>query len=57
MVIENPVFTYQEDNGNVASVIYGLMKLPENTYASNITYTDASAVRRLTINDYAILTE
>jgi hypothetical protein len=57
MVIENPVFMYQEDNGNVASVIYGLMKLPENTYASNITYTDASAVRRLTINDYAILTE
>ena len=57
MVIENPVFMYQEDSGNVASVIYGLMKLPENTYASHITYTDASAVRRLTINDYAILTE
>jgi hypothetical protein len=57
MVIENPVFMYQEDNGNVASVIYGLMKLPENTYASNVTYVDASAVRRLTINDYAILTE
>jgi hypothetical protein len=57
LVIENPVFIYQEDTGNVASVIYGLMKLPENTYASNITYTDASAVRRLTINDYAILTE
>lgn len=57
LVIENPVFMYQEDTGNVASVIYGLMKLPENTYASNITYTDASAVRRLTINDYAILTE
>jgi hypothetical protein len=33
------------------------MKLPENTYASNVTYVDASAVRRLTINDYAILTE
>lgn len=57
LVIENPVFMYQEDTGNVASVIYGLMKLPENTYASHITYTDASAVRRLTINDYAILTE
>jgi hypothetical protein len=57
MVIENPVFMYQEDNGSVVSVIYGLLKLPENTYASHITYTDASAVRRLTINDYAILTE
>jgi hypothetical protein len=57
LVMENPVFMYQEDSGNVASVIYGLMKLPENTYSSHITYTDASAVRRLTINDYAILTE
>jgi hypothetical protein len=57
LVMENPVFMYQEDSGNVVSVIYGLMKLPENTYASHITYTDASAVRRLTINDYAILTE
>jgi hypothetical protein len=57
VVIENPVFMYQEDNGNVASVVYGLVKLPENTYGSSATYTDGSAVRRLTINDYAILTE
>jgi|LakMenE01Jun11ns_1017448.scaffolds.fasta_scaffold9951134_3 hypothetical protein len=57
VVIENPVFMYQEDNGNVASVVYGIMKLPENTYGSSATYTDGSAVRRLTINDYAILTE
>ena len=57
VVIENPTFVFQEDNGNVLSVVYGLLKLPENTYASHITYTDSGSVRRLTINDYSILTE
>lgn len=57
IVIENPAFVFQEDNGNVLSVVYGLLKLPENTYSSSITYADAGSVRRITINDYAILTE
>jgi hypothetical protein len=57
IVIENPTFVFQEDNGSVLSVVYGLLKLPENTYSSNITYADAGTVRRITINDYAILTE
>jgi hypothetical protein len=57
IVIENPTFVFQEDNGSVLSVVYGLLKLPENTYTSNITYADAGSVRRITINDYAILTE
>ena len=57
IVIENPTFVFQEDNGSVLSVVYGLLKLPENTYSSNITYADAGSVRRITINDYAILTE
>jgi len=57
IVIENPTFVFQEDNGSVLSVVYGLLKLPENTYISNITYADAGSVRRITINDYAILTE
>lgn len=57
VVIENPTFVFQEDNGNVLSVVYGLLKLPENTYASHVTYIDAGSVRRLTFNDYAILTE
>lgn len=57
VVIENPTFLFQEDNGNVLSVIYGLLKLPENTFSPHITYTDAGSIRRLTFNDYAILTE
>jgi hypothetical protein len=57
IIIENPTFVFQEDNGNVLSVVYGLLKLAENTYSSHITYTDAGNVRRLTFNDYAILTE
>lgn len=57
VIIENPTFLFQEDNGNVLSVIYGLLKLPENVFSSHITYTDAGNVRRLTYNDYAILTE
>jgi hypothetical protein len=57
VVIENPTYAYHDDSGNSASIIYGLLKLPENMYSSHITYTDASSVRRLTINDYAILTE
>ncbi len=57
VVVENPVFLFQEDNGNAVSAVYGLLKLPEQTYASNTTYVDASNVRRLTINDFSILTE
>lgn len=57
VVIENPTFLFQEDNGNVLSVMYGLLKLPENVFSSHITYVDAGNVRRLTYNDYAILTE
>jgi hypothetical protein len=57
IVIENPTFIFQEDNGSVLSVAYGLLKLPENTFSSSITYADAGSVRRITINDYAILTE
>ncbi len=57
IIIENPTFVFQEDNGSVLSVVYGLLKLAENTYASHTTYTDAGSVRRITINDYAILTE
>lgn len=57
VIVENPVFINQEDNGNVVSVVYGLLKLPENTYAAHTTYVDGSSVRRLTTNDYSILTE
>lgn len=57
VVVENPVFINQEDNGNAVSVVYGLNKLPENTYAAHTTYVDGSNVRRLTTNDYSLLTE
>ena len=57
VVIENPVFAYQIDNGSVISAVYGLYKLPENTYASHRTYVDSSNVRRLTFNDFSLLTE
>lgn len=57
VVIENPTFVYQDDNGNVLSVIYGLLKLPENVYGASTTYADAGSIRRLTLNDYTILTE
>lgn len=57
VIVENPVFINQEDNGNSVSVVYGLFKLPENTYAAHTTYVDGSNVRRLTTNDYSILTE
>jgi len=57
VVIENPVFAYQQDNGNAISAVYGLLKMPENSYASHRTYVDASNVRRLTYNDFSLLTE
>ena len=57
VVVENPVFVNQEDNGNAVSVVYGLYKLPENTYAAHTTYVDGSNVRRLVTNDYSLLTE
>jgi len=57
VVIENPVFAYQQDNGSAISAVYGLLKMPENTYASHRTYLDASNVRRLTYNDFSLLTE
>jgi hypothetical protein len=57
VIIENPVFVSQENDGNALSVVYGLLKLAENTYSSHTTYVDASSVRRLTFNDYSLLTE
>ena len=57
VIIENPVFVNHESNGNALSVVYGLLKIAENTYASHTTYVDSSSVRRLSFNDYSLLTE
>jgi len=56
-VIENPAFIRQEINGNAISVVYGLFLIPNRTIGNNIVYQDAANLRRLTVNDYAILTE
>lgn len=56
-VIENPAFIRQDINGNAISVVYGLFLVPPRTVGNNIVYQDAANLRRLAINDYAILTE
>jgi hypothetical protein len=57
VVIENPAFTLQEQNGNAVSAIYGLFLIPDNTIGNNTVYQDSANLRRLVINNYAILTE
>lgn len=56
-IIENPAFIKQDLNGNAISVVYGLFLVPSRTIGNNVVYQDAANLRRLTINDYAILTE
>lgn len=56
-LIENPAFTQQEQNGSAVSAIYGLFLIPANTIGNNTVYQDSANLRRLVINDYAILTE
>jgi hypothetical protein len=57
VVIENPAFAEQIQNGNAVSVIYGLFLIPTNTIGNNTVYQDSANLRRLVINNYAILTE
>lgn len=57
VVIENPAFANQIQNGNAISTIYGLFLIPTNTLGNNTVYQDSANLRRLVINDYAILTE
>lgn len=56
-VIENPAFAQQTQNGGAVSAMYGLFLIPQNTIGNNIVYQDSASLRRLVINDYAILTE
>jgi hypothetical protein len=57
VVTENPAFTLQEQNGGAVSAIYGLFLIPGNTIGNNTVYQDSANLRRLVINNYAILTE
>jgi hypothetical protein len=56
-IIENPAFIRQDINGNAISVVYGLFLIPPRTIGNNIVYQDGANLRRLTVNDYALLTE
>lgn len=57
-VLENPVFTYSSNNGNIPSVVYGLSKINDTLYVGRSIYADSSNVRRLVIttdtNAYSI---
>ena len=56
-IFENPVFTTTSSTqGGTVNVVYGLYKLPVSAYAGAQTYVDTNGLRRLTINDYSLLT-
>ena len=48
-VLENPVFNYTGNNGNIPSVVYGLNKINNNLYIGRTIYADSGNVRRLVI--------
>lgn len=56
-IIENPAFMRQDENGHAVAVIYGLFLIPPRTVGNNTVYQDSVNLRRLAVNDYAILTE
>jgi len=55
-IFENPVFVTSATQGSTVNVVYGLYKLPTSSYAGAQTYIDSQGLRRLTINDYSLLT-
>jgi len=57
-IFENPTFltTTSGTNGYVVNVLYGVYKLPSGIYAGVQTYVDGAGLRRLTINDFSLLT-
>ena len=57
VVVENPVSIYHHESASVSSVVYGLYKPPNNTFATNQPFVDGSGTRRLTIDKFTILTE
>lgn len=55
-IFENPSFTTGNTTGSTTNVIYGLYKLPSNGFAGVQTYVDSNGLRRLTVNDFSLLT-
>lgn len=55
-IFENPVFITNTQQGGVLNVVYGVYKLPSSIYAGAQTYVDTNGLRRLTVNDYSLLT-
>lgn len=57
-IFENPTFvtTATGTNGSTVSVLYGVYKLPAGIYAGIQTYVDNAGLRRLTVNDFSLLT-
>lgn len=57
VIIENPAFIQQIENGNAVAVIYGLFLIPNYQIINSTVYQDSANLRRLVVYDYAILTE
>jgi hypothetical protein len=55
-IFENPAWITNTTTGYTLSVVYGLYKLPRGAYAGNQTYVDGTGLRRLTNNDFSLLT-
>lgn len=55
-VFENPAWITNITSGYTLSVVYGLYKLPRGSYGGNQTYVDGTGLRRLTTNDFSLLT-
>jgi len=55
-IFENPAWLTNTTTGYTLSVVYGLYKLPRGSYAGNQTYVDGTGLRRLTNNEFSLLT-
>jgi hypothetical protein len=57
IVVENPTFLKQYNNGETVAAIYGLFVIPDFFILNNYTYEDSATLRRFVKYNYAILTE
>ena len=55
-VFENPSWITNITTGYTLSVVYGLYKLPRGAYAGAQSYIDGAGLRRLTVNDFSLIT-
>jgi hypothetical protein len=56
-VVENPIYLSTPSNGNSLNLVYGLYKIPTESFGGAQVYKDANNLYRLTLHDFSFLVD